>query len=156
MSKDAPETLTIEDCELTWRNFEGREGPFNDKGERNFSVVLTPAMAEQFAKDGLNVKVKDPREEGDDPKYTLPVKVSYKIRPPRAVMITSTARTDLHEDTIEVLDFADIAMVDLIVNLSDWEYAGKTGIKCYLKTIFVTVNEDDLERKYAINDMKGE
>lgn len=152
-TKDEQVTLTIEDATLIWRNFEGREGPFNGKGERGFSVVLTPEMAETLAKDGWNVKTKDPREDGDENLYTLPVKVSYKYRPPRVVMIAGTNRTDLHEDMVEVLDFADIAMVDLIVNAFAWDVQGKSGIKAYLKTIFVTVNEDELERKYGVNKM---
>ena len=39
--------------------------------------------------------------------------------------------------------------MDLILNPYEWAVNGKTGVKAYLKSIFVTIQEDELERKYA-------
>ena len=39
--------------------------------------------------------------------------------------------------------------MDLTLNPYAWEVNGKTGVKAYLKSIFVTIVEDDLDRKYA-------
>jgi hypothetical protein len=55
----------------------------------------------------------------------------------------------LHEDEVEILDWADIQMTDLIVRPYEWAVNGKTGIKAYLQSIFVTIQEDELELKYA-------
>jgi hypothetical protein len=141
--------VTIEDAQIIFRNFEGKEGPFNAKGQRAFSVVLPPEEAESLAAIGWNVKTREPREEGDDVLYHLPVAVNFSNRPPRVTMITSTARTTLTEDTVDILDFADIQKVDIVLNPYAWEVNGKSGIKAYLKTMFVTIDEDDLERKYS-------
>lgn len=154
------ETLLIEDADIMFRNFAGREQTFNSEGDRNFCVMLDsrPDLVERLTKDGWNVKYLKPREEGDEPRPYLQVKVSYgKGRPPRCVMITSRQRTDLGADEVAILDVVDIKKVDLIIRPYSWEVNGKQGVKAYLKTIMVTLNEDELERKYAdILDMTEE
>lgn len=152
--------VTIEGARIIFRNFAGRETPFNVAGERNFAVILDPQAAEMLHRDGWNVKTLKPREieEGDIPEETpyLPVKVSYKNRPPRITLITSTGKTNLNEDSVESLDWADLSNVDLIVNPYEWTMpSGKSGIKAYLKTMFATLNEDDLERKYAFLEQEA-
>jgi len=142
-------TVTIEDAQLIFKNFSGKEGPFNREGNREFSVVLTEEVAHQMLEDGWNVKIPEPREEGDDPRPYISVAVSYKIRPPKIVMITSSARTNLDEDSVGTLDWADITKADLIINASAWTFGDKSGIKAYLKSLYVTIEEDELERKYA-------
>ena len=69
-------------------------------------------------------------------------------------MITSRGRTNLDESTVEMLDWADITNVDLIVRPYEWSVSGKTGIKAYLQSIYVTVEEDELERKYSELDQQ--
>lgn len=147
--------VKIEDAQIMYRNFAGAEGQFNREGDRNFAVILPPDIAEQMTADGWNVKLREPKEEGDDPLFYISVAVSFKNYPPKIVMITSTSRTFLTESTVEVLDYADLAVVDLIFNSYAWTANGKTGIKAYLKTMFVTINEDDLEKKYALPDDPG-
>lgn len=146
-------TFTIEGAKLIFKNFAGNEGKFNVKGDRNFSVILPLDFAEQLLRDGWNVKYLQPREEGDEPVAYIKVSVSYKYRPPRVVMITSTARTPLDENMVETLDWANIETTDLICRGSYWESPTGSGIKAYLQTLFATVEEDELERKYAINEM---
>lgn len=142
-------TFMIEDAELYFRNFTGAESPFNTAGDKNFGVFLEDKLAKQMLKDGWNVKYTNPREEGDEARPFISIKVKYKIRPPRVTMITSTARTALDESSIGVLDWADILTCDIIVVSSYWEMGGKSGIAAYLQTMFVTVQEDALEEKYA-------
>jgi hypothetical protein len=111
-----------------------------------------------MAADGWNVKWLKPREdaeEGDEPQAYLQVTANFdKGRPPRVVMITSRGRTNLDENTVEMLDWADIQNTDMIVRPYEWSVNGKTGVKAYLQSIYVTVEEDDLERKYAEMDQQ--
>lgn len=148
---EAP-TFMIEDAQIIFRNFAGKEGPFNAEGDKNFCVILEPDMARQMEKDGWNIKWLEAREEGDVETPYVQVRVSYKNRPPRVVMMTSTARTNLNEDSVETLDWVDIQSVDLICRGFEWTVNGKSGIKAYLQSLFVKIEEDPLEKKYAIND----
>ena len=145
-----PKQVTIEGAQILFRNFEGKEGQYNRKGDRNFACILpTEELAEEMLHDGWNVKYLKAREEGDAEVPYIQITVNFQNKPPRIVMIAGGVRTNLTEDTVEVLDWADIANVDLIFNAYEWEVNGKSGIKAYLKTMFVTVEEDDLERKYS-------
>jgi hypothetical protein len=145
-------TFQVEDARLVFRNFSGKEGQYNRQGDRNFSVILTDDAAKVMLKDGWNVKYLASRDEGDPDTPYIQIAVSYKNRPPHVVMITSAGRVNLNEDSVEVLDWADIALCDLIARAYEWEVNGKTGIKAYLQSMFVTIEEDALERKYAIID----
>lgn len=145
-------TFMVEDARIIFRNFAGKEGQYNREGDRNFAVVLPEDVAAQMVEDGWNVRYLEGREEGDPDTPYVSVAVSYKTRPPRVVLITSTARTTLDEASVEVLDWADIQTADLIARGYDWTVNGKSGTKAYLQSLFVTIEEDALERKYAINE----
>jgi hypothetical protein len=141
--------ITLEGVRIAFRNFSGKEGQYNREGDRNFAAILPADIAEDMRRDGWNIKQLRPREEGDDPQDYIQVSVGFKGRPPRIVMITSRGRTTLGEDEVNILDWAEIANVDLILQPYEWTVNGKSGVKAYLKSIFVTIEEDDLERKYA-------
>lgn len=143
--------IRIDDARIVFRNFAGREGMYNREGERNFAVLLDDDLAKVLENDGWNVKYLKPRE-GDEEGHLQPylqVSVNFEGRPPLVVMITSRGRTTLGADECEVLDWADIKMVDLIVRPYDWVVNGRSGTKAYLKSLFVTIEEDELELKYA-------
>lgn len=145
-------TVLMEGVRIIFRNFAGKEGKYNREGDRNFAVLLDDEVANAMAADGWNVKWLKPREDADEdetPQAYLQVSLNFKGRPPRVVMITSRGRTHLDEDSVEMLDWADILNVDLIVRPYEWTVNGKSGIKAYLQSIFVTIEEDALERKYA-------
>jgi hypothetical protein len=147
---DQAKTFMIEDARIIFRNFSGKESQYNREGDRNFAVVLDPDTAKIMEKDGWNVKYLDSREEGEEDTPYIQVAVNFKNRPPRVVMITSTGRTHLDNDSVEVLDWADIQTADLIARGYDWVVGDKSGTKAYLQSLFVTIEEDALERKYAM------
>jgi hypothetical protein len=141
----------MEGVRIIFRNFAGKEGKYNREGDRNFAVLLDNEVANAMAEDNWNVKWLQPRGEDEEetPQAYLPVSLSYKGRPPRVVMITSRGRSNLDEDQVEILDWATIVNVDLIVRPYEWTVNGKTGIKAYLQSIYITIEEDELERKYG-------
>jgi hypothetical protein len=144
----------MEGVRIIFRNFAGKEGQYNREGDRNFAVLLDERVATDLATDGWTVKWLKPREdaEGEDPQAYLQVSVNFKGRPPRIVLVTSRGRTNLDESSIEMLDWADIINVDLIVRPYEWVVNNKSGIKAYLQSIYVTIEEDALEKKYAEMD----
>lgn len=149
---DEAKTFMIEDAVIIFRNFAGKEGQYNREGDRNFCVILPDDVATQMLEDGWNVKYLEAREEGETDTPYVMVSVNFKNRPPRIVMLTSNARTHLGENEVEILDWADIKSTDLIARGYEWNVNGKTGTKAYLQSLFVTIEEDALERKYAINE----
>lgn len=149
---DQAKTFMVENARLIFRNFSGKEGQYNREGDRNFAVVLTAEAAEEMIQDGWNVRYLDAREDGDPDTPYIQIAVSFKQRPPRVILLTSTSRTQLDEASVEVLDWADVLVADLIARGYEWNVNGKTGTKAYLQSLFVTIEEDALERKYAVHD----
>jgi len=145
------EQVIIEGAHLIFRNFTGNEGMYNRAGDRNFSILLDDDVADDLSSKGWNVKRLKDREQDEegDPKNYIQVSVSYKGRPPNIVMITSRGRTNLDEEACGLLDFVDIANVDVILNPYHWNVSGNSGIKAYVASIYVTVIEDYLALKYA-------
>lgn len=152
MATDDAKTFMIEDARLVFRNFSGKEGQYNREGDRNFAVILDAAVAEEMLADGWNVKFLSSREEGEPDTPYIQVSVNFKNRPPRVIMITSASRNQLAEESVSVLDWAEIRVADLIARGYDWTVNGKSGTKAYLQSLFVTIEEDELERKYAVNE----
>lgn len=148
-------TVLMEGVRIIFRNFAGKEGQYNREGDRNFAVLLDEKVADAMTTDGWNVKWLKPREDDEDEteQAYLPVSVKYSAgRPPRIVIITSRGRTNMGEDEVEMLDWADITNVDLIVRPYEWNVSGKTGTKAYLQSMYITIEEDALEQKYAEMD----
>lgn len=143
-------TINIENARLMFRNFSGREGKFNKEGVRSFAVLLDdPDLVRELEEEGWNVKYLNPREEGDKPQPYLNVSVTYGDFPPKVYLVTRKKKTLMTVETIGSLDYAEIDTVDLIIRPYNWEVRGDSGVKAYLKTMYVTVVEDDFAEKYA-------
>jgi len=141
--------IIIENARIIFRNFSGKETKYNREGIRNFCVIIDdPEQADMFVQDGWNVKTLTPRDENEEIKYYIQVAVSFMNQPPKVYLIARKKKTVLDEDSINVLDFADIANVDLTIRPYYWEVNDKSGIKAYLKTMYVTIEEDDFAEKY--------
>lgn len=141
-------SVTIENAKLAFRNFSGKEGKFNPEGRRNFCVFLDPDVASVLKSDGWNIRWLEPRDPDDDKQAYIQVSVNYGTFPPKIVVITSKGKTIIQEDTISILDWAEIESADLIIRPYNWEVSGKKGVKAYVKSMYITLREDELELKY--------
>lgn len=142
--------LQIDDARIIYRNFSGVGSKYNREGDKNFAVLITDeGIADELVKNGWNVRIKDPREEGESPFMYLPVKIKFSDRGPNAYLLTGKKLNKLDEETIGILDAIDILSVDLDVRPYDWEVNGKEGRTAYLQSIRVTQDIDRFAAQYA-------
>ena len=145
--------LQIDDARIIFRNFSGEPSKYNREGDRNFAVVIPNSdLAERLSEDGWNVKINDPKEEGDDPFIYLPVKVKFNDHGPNVYLISGGKRNKLDEETVGILDDIDIRSVSMDIRPYDWEVNGKTGRAAYLQSIEVVQEIDRFAARYAEED----
>lgn len=149
--------LQIDDARICFRNFRGEGSMYNNEGDRNFSLIIPDNdIAEALQNDkneygvGWNVKIKAPREEGDQPFMHMLVKVKYTDRSkPRAYLISGKNRVELTEETIGMLDDIDIRSVDLDIRPYDGEGRFGPHRTAYLQSIYVTQEVDRFAARFA-------
>ena len=151
--------LQIDDARICFRNFRGEGGKYNKEGDRNFAVIIPDEeMAEALQNDtnqygaGWNVKIKPPREEGDEPFIYLSVKVKFNDKGPKIYLESGRNRVRLDEDSVSMLDEIDIISVDLDIRPYDDEINGKPFRSAYLKSMVVRQNLDRFEARFAAEE----
>lgn len=159
MAKNNIENIKIENARIVFRNLSGKPDKFNPQGgKRSFSVVIEdPEFANELKREGWNIKQFNPSPDSDEePAHFISVKVSYNNIPPHIYLCTSKNKTLLNEDTVGQLDYAEISNVDIVITPYQYEMSGRTGISAYVKTMYVTVVEDEFASKYEYDDLDDE
>lgn len=149
--------VSLENVRIGFRNFEGREGPYNKSGERSFAVFLDRQTADEMAADGWNIKfpktlserLGDPDEEDTRDPY-LNVSVGFDFYPANVFLISNGNPTKLTEQEVAMLDWAEIENVDLVLRPYEWSVNRNSGIKAYLKSGYFTIVSDPFAAKYGI------
>lgn len=136
--------------DILFRNFEGKEQQYNRAGKRNFCLVLSEEHAEALSSIGLDVKVLNARNEDEVDKPFIKIDVNMESKwPPEIWVITGHKKSRLTEKSVGILDWADIQNADIRISPYNWEFGGKSGVKAYLRKMFVTVKTDELDAMYA-------
>ncbi len=151
---DKRKSFILYDVEILptpFRNFSGRQTKYNAEGDRNFCIVIPPDLAEELAKDDWNVKPLNARNEDEEDRYYIKIKVRFNNNRsrPKIVQITSGGKTLLDEESVENLDWADIVTADVSINPYESTVRGEHHMSGYLKSLFVTIDEDELDKKYS-------
>lgn len=141
-------SISIENAKIVLRNFSGKEGQYNPPGQRNFCVLLDFDLAKELEHDGWNVRYFRAKEPDEERQPYLPVKVNYNNFPPKITVINNSGPTIIDEESVHILDWAEVQNVDLILRPYNWEVGGKKGVKAYLKVMYITIVEDEFEKKY--------
>lgn len=145
-------TLSIAGATIMFRNFSGKQTEYNRKGDRNFCVLLDSVTADQLLADGWNIKSLKKKNEDDEQRYYVQVTVRYDNFPPRIYMYVGRKKTLLDEETVGLLDKAELSNVDLVISPSNWNVNGGSGVKAYVKTMHATIAEDVFASKYDYDD----
>ena len=140
----------IEGARLKFKNFSGEARKYNAEGDRNFNVVIDHEFADQLKNDGFSIRERVIDEEYDEVEYLLKVKVSYRIRPPKIVVVSRTGKRNFTENMIDELDYSEITEADLVFRGVPWpERVGRSGMTAYLDEMYVVLRERRFEEKYA-------
>lgn len=142
--------LQVNDARIIYRNFRGEGSKYNREGDRNFAMIIpNQELADDLIAHGWNVKIKAPREEGEDPFMYLPIKVKFNDRGPHIYLMTGDRTNRLEEDMVPMLDDIDICSVNLDIRPYDWEVNGKTGRTAYLQAMKVIQEIDRFAAEMA-------
>ena len=135
--------LQIDNAHIIFRNFSGEASKFNREGDRNFALrIFDQDIADKLLDLGWNVKIKPPREEGEDPFMYLPVKIKFNDYGPKVYLKSGSNRVTLDEESISCLDNIEIENADLDIRPYDWEVNGKQGRTAYLQGGLITQKVD--------------
>lgn len=152
----AKRNLEIENAEIMYRNFAGVKDLYNAEGNRNFHVIIDDEdLAAELREEGWNIKIRQPREEGDLPTYHVKVNVQMNSKfPPKVFLVTKNVnflgeteynKTLLDEETIGMLDAAEFESIDLTIEPYEWAPGKMSG---YLKNGYFLIKQDRFASKY--------
>lgn len=150
--------IKIEDAKIIFKNFQGKQDKYNREGSRDFSVIIfDPEMAEDLKADGWNIKPYEPKRDEfrtEEPQHILRVSVRFDVAPPKIVLMSEGDihnRIRLNESSVDQLDELRFVRADVAISPYQWEAGGDSGVKAYLKTLYVVVEEpepDEFEHLY--------
>lgn len=158
--------LSLRGVRLRSRNFRGEVKDFNERGNRNVLVVLGKDNARDLGFDNLtdmynvlkadnwNIKRFNVTEDNDDPDCFIPANAVY-FEKEKSMIFMKTARGKgrlLTEDSVAILDGAEIENVDVILNKHYYNSHGREGYNTRIKSMEVTIIEDDICARNSYDD----
>ena len=144
-------TVEINDARIIYPNFAGAPTKFNPRGgDRDFHIVIpTQELAEELLAEGYNVKIRAPREEGEEPFRYMKIKVNFGgFRPPAIYVESGSVRRTLDEETVGELDRIRIKCADMDIRPYDWVSGNGEGRTAYLQSIYVVQDVDRFADRY--------
>lgn len=149
--------ISVENARIGFRNFSGKEGKYNPAGNRNFCVFLTKETADALEDDGWNIRWLEPRDDQEEKQGYLQVAVRFDDtdikKNPKILMMSKRGKTIVDQESVSILDWAEIESIDLVIRPYNWTTQPgtkneKSGVKAYLKSMYITIVEDEFESKY--------
>lgn len=138
---------------IIFRNFSGRPSQYNKNGDLKFTLVInSPEDAQRLASYGWNVKIKPPRNDGEEPFCTLDVRIRMDLdfAKPKIKMFTRNGSVWIDETRIKTFDDAEFEKVDLVLRQYAWKNGrGESGVSAQLSEMYARIQEGILEAKWA-------
>lgn len=149
------DNIIIEDAKIFWKNLSGAPDKFNSQGGNRTFCVWIPSLedAQALLDIGWPIKYSQPRDEQEDPRPYLKVKATYGKVPPNIYICNKHNKTLLDSSTVGIIDNAEIKRVDVEIRPYCYEnIAGKSGISAYVKTMYVTIQDDPFADRYTYDE----
>lgn len=150
--------IYMEDVKLmrggTFCNFSGNPTLYSRDGDRYFHILIEDQETADYLSNDLGLNVKPDkwlasRDPDAEPRWFIKIKVGFRF-PTKIVMIQNGLQIELDENTCGQLDHMNFEHVDLGFRCSHWESPQGEGYTAYLDSIYATVEDDPLARKYGI------
>ena len=144
--------INITEGKIAYSNFSGSPTQYNPEGgARSVTYVIPDGIADGLIKEGWKIR----KQEFDDgtSRYLLDASFLFRTRngqprDPKIYIVRDNRLIHVTEDTADALDRADIVSVDAVIAASHWEYAGRSGIKAYVNSMYLTIKENPIDEKY--------
>lgn len=156
------EPLNIKGAKIIFRNFGGDKDQYDRDGKRTFALKFVDHEEAQAIMDlGWNLRIRQPKNEEQDPYYYLKVGIRFDFFPPNVYIVTKNNKTRLTEDTIGLLDEAEIVKADVVIRPYNWVMNEgtkneKRGCKAYLKAAYITIEQDAFADDYDDIPLTGD
>lgn len=147
MEKDiVRNNITIEGARIIFRDFSGEKNRYSN--DKTFTLALEEELADRLYSDGWPIRWLEPKTDDQVRLPILTVKIVFGKYPPQIVMITGGKKKVLTENEVHILDWANFQNVDVKITPYNYDFNGKKGVKAYLKSLWVTIADDEFEMKY--------
>lgn len=161
------EYYLVDNAQIIWTNFAGRENAMNREGKRNFNwVIPDPELAQQIAALGFNVRHRSVRDGYDGDEFDhLKIDISYEtdkgipieeINPewlPEVYLVDDNdCATLIEKEGLGELDGKTITFALFEFRPHDWAVGNKSGTAAKLKRLFLKVKRDPLAGRFRFRD----
>lgn len=156
--------LKLDGVQIRKRNFRGERVKYNDRGNRTCLLILDRDQAEKsgfksvtdfvdyLRSENWKVGVFPVREGEDEPDAFMQVNAIYnEYEHPNIYLKNAKGSVLLDENSVGEIDYADIANVDCILYLNYWKYDGSEGFNNRIKSMEVTILEDEITYRNTIH-----
>ena len=153
MPRNWVNNIVVENAEIEYPSFSGEETPNNREGRRGLNLVIRdPEQAQILAGDGWLIKHRDTKDGGNDEYDYLPVAIRFDKYPPNIYLVNPDIPEPilLTEDGVSQLPEYPRAYenIDIEISPSFWgPINGKSGIKAYVKNMYVKVRPGEYPAK---------
>lgn len=152
--------LVLENAQILFCNFSGRERQYNEEGKRNFNVIIDESMVKDLLKDGWNIKsyIRNKGTEDEEVTYHLQVKIEFEpkneyFKPPRIIVIRGEGENEVRKSltklTVNQLDWMKIKHIHCVIHPSQWD---TNKYSAYCDTLYAYVEGNPIEEKYGYVD----
>lgn len=137
----------------SYKNFAGGPDRYHKNSQKPyFHIIVDEATANALREAGMNVKTREPKEEGDKPIHFIKLFINFDVENPRLQPTIyripddgSNRRKKLDKDMLVTLDKERIKYADLKINL----FSHQNGVTGYTMAGYFVVDEDRFDAKYS-------